>query len=143
MHDTQYTTNVLGELKTLGVRLAIDDFGTSYSSLAYLSAMPVNRLKIDKRFIDDLSLNNSAKTVIDAIVGLGHGLGLEVVGEGVEQDVQQRLLKEARCDIAQGYYFAEPMALDELMSFVATRKLRGDNNVLPFPPKSTPGYVPV
>ncbi|MGR8948444.1 MAG: putative bifunctional diguanylate cyclase/phosphodiesterase [Gammaproteobacteria bacterium] len=138
MHDTQYTTNVLSELETLGVRLAIDDFGTSYSSLAYLSAMPVNRLKIDKRFIDDLSLNNSAKTVIDAIVGLGHGLGLEIVGEGVEQDVQQRLLTDARCDIAQGFYFAEPMAGDELLEFVAGWKLRSQNNVLPFAPKSNP-----
>ena len=100
--------------------------------------MPVNRLKIDKRFIDDLSLNNSAKTVIDAIVGLGHGLGLEIVGEGGEQDVQQRLLTDARCDIAQGFYFAEPMAGDELLEFVAGWKLRSQNNVLPFAPKSNP-----
>ncbi|MEM7466265.1 MAG: EAL domain-containing protein [Pseudomonadota bacterium] len=138
MHDTQYTTNVLGELKAVGVRLAIDDFGTSYSSLAYLSAMPVNRLKIDKRFIDDLSLNSSARTIIDAIVGLGHGLGLEIVGEGVEQEVQQRLLKQAKCDISQGYYYAEPMALPDLVKFLEKSKLRVPNNVLPFPPKIQP-----
>ena len=135
MHDTQYTTSVLSELKALGVRLALDDFGTSYSSLAYLSAMPVNRLKIDKRFIDDLSLNNSAKTVIDAIVGLGQGLGLEIVAEGVEHEVQQRLLNEAGCDIAQGYLYAEPLAREDMLAFVGGRSLKIKDNVLPFPPK--------
>jgi len=98
--------------------------------------MPVSRLKIDKRFIDDLSLNNSARTIIDAIVGLGHGLSLQVVGEGVEHEVQQRLLKEANCDLAQGYYFAEPMPASEMLEFLSTRKLKSQNNVLHFQPKS-------
>ena len=138
MHDTQYTTNILSELKTLGVRLALDDFGTSYSSLAYLSAMPVNRLKIDKRFIDDLSLNKSAKNVIDAIVGLGHGLGLEIIAEGVEHEVQQRLLKEAGCDISQGYFYSEPMGLEDMLEFVEKLGLKTKNNVVPFPPKMQP-----
>ena len=138
MHDTQYTTNVLGKLKTLGVRLAIDDFGTSYSSLAYLSAMPVSRLKIDKRFVDDLSLNNSAKTVIDAIVGLGHGLGLEIVAEGVEQEVQQRVLKEAQCNIGQGFLFSEPLERAAMLELVGRNKLKTSNNVVPFPPKIQP-----
>ena len=135
MHDTQYTTNVLGRLKALGVRLALDDFGTSYSSLAYLSAMPVNGLKIDKRFIDDLSLNNSAKTVIDAIVGLGHGLGLEIIAEGVEQEVQQRLLTDAACDIAQGYLYSEPLTRDAMLEFVDQNGLKTKSNIVPFPPK--------
>ena len=121
MHDTQYTTSVLNELKALGVRLALDDFGTSYSSLAYLSAMPVNRLKIDKRFVDDLALNNSAKTIIDAIVGLGQGLGLEIVAEGVEQEVQRRLLDDAGCHVAQGYLYAEPLTREDMLAFVGSR----------------------
>lgn len=135
MHDTMHTANMLSQLHEIGVKIAIDDFGTSYSSLSNLSEMPVSRLKIDKRFIDDLSLNNSARTIIDAIVGLGHGLGLQVVGEGVEHEVQQRLLKEANCDLAQGYYFAEPMPASEMLEFLSTRKLKSQNNVLHFQPK--------
>lgn len=135
MHDTQYTARMLSELSKLGVTIAIDDFGTSYSSLAYLSDMPIQRLKIDKRFVDDLSLNNSAKTIIDAIVGLGHGLGLEVVGEGVENESQQRLLLEANCDLAQGYFYAEPMPVEKLLDFLGSRQVGSRNNVLHFPPK--------
>ena len=142
MHDTLQTSKMMTQLSGMGVRIAIDDFGTSYSSLAYLSDMPISRLKIDKRFVDDLSLNNSARTIIDAIVGLGHGLGLEVVGEGVEHEIQQRLLVEANCDLAQGYYFAEPMSAEKLLEFLSTHKLKSNTNILHFPPKTRAEIAP-
>jgi EAL domain-containing protein (putative c-di-GMP-specific phosphodiesterase class I) len=95
---------ILQRLQDLGVRLAIDDFGTGYSSFAYLKYFPLNILKIDKTFIEDLTEMDDDKEITAAIIGLGHTLHLQVLAEGVETEEQLIFLKEQGCDFYQGYY---------------------------------------
>ncbi len=97
-------------LKQAGVRLAIDDFGTGYSSLDYLRSFRVTRLKIDQRFIHDVTTNADDAAIVRATIGLAHELGIEVLAEGVETAAQRAFLIAAGCKVAQGFYFGRPMA---------------------------------
>ncbi len=114
MHNVEDANRMMQRLRGLGVSLAIDDFGTGYSSLAYLRQFPVNTLKIDRSFVNDLSCANSSACIITAIIGLGEGLGLTVVAEGIETAQQHEHLKQAGCALAQGYYLARPTTLEQL-----------------------------
>lgn len=107
-------------LREIGVRLAIDDFGTGYSSLAYLRDFPVNTLKIDQAFIADLFDEQSNMSIITATIGLGKGLGLKVVAEGIETRLQRELLQKAGCDIGQGFYIGYPVSIDELINLLGS-----------------------
>ncbi len=102
----------------LGVRLAIDDFGTGYSSLAYLARIPVHMMKIDRMFIDYMLESENYRTLVQAMIGLGQSLGLEVLAEGVETGEQLRLLQSLGCDQAQGYFIARPMPLKALLHWM-------------------------
>jgi len=113
----------LRELKRLGVHLAIDDFGTGYSSLAYLQRFPVDVLKIDKRFVDDLADNADDREIATAILAMGHALGLSVLAEGVETREQLDFLQNRQCDAWQGYLCSRPVPAD---AFVALLKKHGD-----------------
>lgn len=106
-HDE--VVSVLHWLKERGFALYIDDFGTGYSSLAYLKQLPVDTLKIDKSFIDDIGRNESADTMVHGIVALAHGLRMRVIAEGVETHQQLELLRHLKCDAAQGYYLSKPV----------------------------------
>ena len=110
MEGSGCTVEVLERLRTLGVRLAIDDFGTGYSSLAYLKRFPIDELKIDRLFIRDIQRNSGDAAIAEAIVKLGHSLGLRVVAEGVESAAQFAILSAHGCDFAQGYHFGRPVA---------------------------------
>jgi diguanylate cyclase (GGDEF)-like protein/PAS domain S-box-containing protein len=99
----------LALLRDMGVRVAVDDFGVGYSSLTYLKRLPITRIKIDQSFVRDLRENPSDAAIVRAIVTLGHGLGMEILAEGVETPAQAEHLREEGCDFAQGYYFARPM----------------------------------
>jgi diguanylate cyclase (GGDEF)-like protein/PAS domain S-box-containing protein len=112
MQDANTTIAVLSELKKLGVRLAIDDFGTGYSSLSYLRQFPFDVLKIDKSFVDAVGAGDVKLT--SAIVNIAKSLDLEIVAEGVEQRRQLDSLRNLDCDIAQGYYFSEPITADQI-----------------------------
>jgi diguanylate cyclase (GGDEF)-like protein len=112
--DTVPTVDQLRELKALGVRVAIDDFGTGYSSLAYLRQFPVDIVKIDKSFVDGAVPGSQAAALARAIVQLGQILQLTTVAEGVETAEQLGELRAAGCDLAQGFYFAEPLPADEV-----------------------------
>ncbi|MCP5433571.1 MAG: EAL domain-containing protein [Alphaproteobacteria bacterium] len=101
--------NQLGSLKELGCRIAIDDFGIGYSSLAYLDQLPVDTLKLDGRFVASLGSGGRSQAVISSALELGQRLGIDVLAEGVETARQHRLLKELGCRRAQGYYYAKPM----------------------------------
>jgi len=104
----------LKELKEIGVRVALDDFGTGYSSLSYLRQLPIDTLKIDKSFIDDIRLQNQPKIIIGSIILLAHEMGLEVVAEGIEINQQALYLEEKQCDYMQGFYFYYPLDKQEI-----------------------------
>ena len=105
MADPERSSLVLSELKTLGVHLSIDDFGTGYSSLSRLQGYPVDTLKIDRTFISKMDTDSE---IVRIIIMLAHNLGLKVVAEGTETAEQVSLLKELKCELVQGYFFARP-----------------------------------
>ncbi len=109
IEDSAHLVDVLGELRSLGVRLALDDFGTGYSSLSYLRRLPVDIVKIDQTFISDAGHDVAADAVVSAVTQLAHALGLSVVAEGVETPGQQADLREAGCELAQGFLFSPPV----------------------------------
>jgi diguanylate cyclase (GGDEF)-like protein/PAS domain S-box-containing protein len=109
IETTQRHGETFKRLRKIGVRLAIDDFGTGYSSLDYLRSFRVSRLKIDRRFIIDVTVNADDAAIVRATIGLAHELGIEVIAEGVETAGQRDFLISAGCKLAQGYYFGRPM----------------------------------
>ena len=118
MRDCETALRVLKDLKELGVRLAIDDFGTGYSSLAYLKRFPVDRLKIDRSFISDLSTDEAGSDIAASIIGLASSLGLQVTAAGVETVGQLDILRAGTCDEAQGFLFSRPMAIDAATDYL-------------------------
>ncbi|GEM_PF-664716 len=111
--DTKAVARKLEILADIGISLAIDDFGTGYSSLAYLKRFSVHQLKIDQSFIRDIAEDHDDAAITDAIIRLGHSLGLSVVAEGVETDEQAKILRQKGCDVLQGYLFSKPIPADK------------------------------
>lgn len=109
----------LFDLKEFGISLAIDDFGTGYSSLKYLNKLPVDTLKIDKYFIDEVGMStySTSSLMVNAIISLAKSLNLKVVAEGIETQEQMKYLKKHQCDIGQGYFLCKPLPADELEKF--------------------------
>ncbi|MFV1989474.1 MAG: putative bifunctional diguanylate cyclase/phosphodiesterase, partial [Acidimicrobiales bacterium] len=118
LEDAESAARVLKQMKGLGVRLAIDDFGTGYSSLTYLRRFPVDVLKIDRGFVSRLGDSVEDESIIEMIINLAHTLGLKVVAEGVERAEQLVVLRKLGATYAQGFYFAEPMPVTELQSWL-------------------------
>ncbi|GIU83836.1 MAG: bifunctional diguanylate cyclase/phosphodiesterase [Acidimicrobiales bacterium] len=114
MEDAERSVEVCHSLKRLGVELAVDDFGTGYSSLAYLKRLPVDVLKIDKAFVEDLTPDSRDSSVAMAIISLAHTLGLRCVAEGVENVEQLTALRGLECDEAQGFLIARPLPAEQL-----------------------------
>jgi len=121
LKDTQLIQTIFRELKALGVRLEIDDFGKEYSSLSYLTRLPVDALKIDRSFLESFGENPSNTIIVEAVVSLAHSLGLEVTGEGVESAGQLELLRGMGCDFAQGYHLARPLPREEVEQLLVNR----------------------
>jgi diguanylate cyclase len=121
MEDTAITQQVLEGLAGVGVIVSIDDFGTGYSSLAYLRQLPARQLKIDRSFVKDLGASDDARAVVDAVIRLAHALGLEVVAEGVETEIQHHLLASMGCDLVQGFLHARPMKPEALLAWLDER----------------------
>lgn len=113
MQDTKETIPILKKLKELGVTISVDDFGTGYSSLHYIKQFPIDVLKIDRAFVQDVLINEKDSAIITTIVHLGNSLGLEVIAEGVENKDQAAFLLKASCGKAQGFYFARPLPAKE------------------------------
>jgi diguanylate cyclase (GGDEF)-like protein/PAS domain S-box-containing protein len=124
MHDAPQLVAMLDELKNLGVQIAVDDFGTGYSSLSYLKRFPVDRLKIDRSFVEHIASDADDATIVRTIIALGHNLGLKVVAEGVESDEQLRFLRANLCDEAQGFLMGKPVLSRHLRRIFATRSKR-------------------
>src|SRR6185503_17384500 len=106
-------------LRELGVRLVLDDFGTGYSSLSYLRRLPLDAIKIDRSFIDGLDSDDANLPIVQAVIALAHGLGIEVVAEGIETAPQSARLRELGCDRGQGYYYARPQPPEALAGLLA------------------------
>jgi sensor c-di-GMP phosphodiesterase-like protein len=123
MEDMDAALTQIRKLRALGFRVSIDDFGTGHSSLSYLVEFPIDQLKIDKSFIRQITQQKQSLTVVNTIISLGKDLGLDVIAEGTETLEQVTLLKQHRCDEAQGFYYAKPMALPELLVWLEQRKL--------------------
>jgi EAL domain-containing protein (putative c-di-GMP-specific phosphodiesterase class I) len=114
IRSTATAISVLTELRELGIRLSIDDYGTGQSTLSYLKQLPVHELKIDRSFVTSICDNNNDEIMVRSTIQLAHELGLQVVAEGVEDEASTRLLKSLGCDYAQGYFVGKPMTFDEL-----------------------------
>jgi EAL domain-containing protein (putative c-di-GMP-specific phosphodiesterase class I) len=115
MENVENTVDIFRNLKAMGIKLSIDDFGTGYSSLNYLKHFPVDRIKIDKSFVSDVSHNQSDAAIIEAIVAMAQSLSLRVVAEGVENSDQLHSLANLGCDEVQGFYLAMPMRAEALV----------------------------
>lgn len=119
MDHVDTVIETLQSLRSLGIDLAIDDFGTGYSSLAYLQRFPVNRLKIDRSFVDDICANPGNAAITHAIITLAHDLGMKVIAEGVESQFQFDHLRDEGCDEAQGFHFTHPLTITEMTKWLA------------------------
>jgi diguanylate cyclase (GGDEF)-like protein len=104
---------LLRRLKALGVRVSMDDFGSGYSSLSYLQAFPFDKIKVDRAFVMNLGRNPQSAAIVRAVIGLGHGLEMSIVGEGVETQDQLAFLSEAGCDAVQGYFIGRPAPIGQ------------------------------
>jgi EAL domain-containing protein (putative c-di-GMP-specific phosphodiesterase class I) len=118
LRETDKVLATADQLRQLGVRLAIDDFGAGYSSFAYLLRLSVHKLKIDRSFVHDAPGSAGAAAIVRAIVDMARALDLEVVAEGIETPEQRALLEQAFCAMGQGWLFARPMPADRLEAFL-------------------------
>jgi diguanylate cyclase (GGDEF)-like protein len=118
MTNADFAVKVLTELKALGIRVSVDDFGTGFSSLGYLKRLPVDILKIDQSFVHDVSTDPDAAALVMTIISLAHNLRLKVIAEGVETEEQLRFLRLLRCDEIQGYLFSKPLPAEEFRALL-------------------------
>jgi EAL domain-containing protein (putative c-di-GMP-specific phosphodiesterase class I) len=120
VEDIQSATATLQQLRDLGVKLAVDDFGTGYSSLSYLKRFPVDFLKIDLSFVENLETDPADRVIVSAVINLAHALGMKVTAEGVETAGQLAQLTSMGCDMAQGFYFSKPLPSEAISSLLSS-----------------------
>jgi len=113
VRDSDLTIGRLAHFRSIGLGVALDDFGTGYSSLGQLRFMPITALKIDRSFISDLRTGSAERTIVDAIITMGHALGLRTIAEGVEREEQRAILRELGCDEIQGFVFSVPLTAED------------------------------
>jgi EAL domain-containing protein (putative c-di-GMP-specific phosphodiesterase class I) len=120
MHDPASTVERISQLKSLGISVAIDNFGSGYSFLAYLSRFPVDFVKIDRSFIASMTSSEHSSALIHSFVQLGKSLGFDTVAEGIEEQQQLEQLGDELCDTGQGFLYAKPLSAQELTAFLST-----------------------
>ncbi|MCG8076558.1 MAG: EAL domain-containing protein [Candidatus Thiodiazotropha taylori] len=113
MHDTEQSIKKIGQLSEMGVTMAIDDFGTGYSSLAYLTRFPIDKLKIDRSFINKMQNEEESEEIVSTIHAMARNLNMHVTAEGVETALQLAKLRHLGCDYYQGYFFSRPVPAAE------------------------------
>ena len=118
MNDPTRAVTVLGRLRALGVRIAVDDYGTGYSSLAYLKRLAIDELKIDKSFVLGMLDDDNDAVIVRSTIELGHNLGLQLVAEGVENHGTWDMLLPLGCDVVQGYHISRPLPRDPLLAWL-------------------------
>lgn len=121
LSDLKSAQQVLGELRALGAKIALDDFGSGYASVAYLRHLPIDRLKLDRTLVINIGGGEAGEQLLRAMIQLGHTLGMEVLAEGVETLEQMDWLRQHGCDLIQGYYIAKPQPVPALMELLANR----------------------
>ena len=134
MRDSNSTAAVLQSLSDLGVRIALDDFGTGYSSLSHLKRFPIDTLKIDQSFVRNLGADPDDASIVSAVIGMGKGLQIRVVAEGVETREQLAFLRKRGCPEGQGFYFSRPVSAREftqLLRHSATKSRVRDGRAVP------------
>ena len=114
INNIEQAVHILEELRALGITVALDDFGTGYASLSFLRILPIDTLKIDKSFIMNMGIDNSAKNIVGDIISLGHNLGVKMVAEGIESPLHMEYLKRHKCDFVQGFLLGKPMNEQDL-----------------------------
>ena len=114
---------VLQKIQQAGMSVSLDDFGTGYSSLNVLSKLPINELKIDKSFVDDIMINEQGRHLILSIISIGKSLEIPVLAEGVELKEQVDFLTENGCNLFQGYYFSKPLNKEDLLKYILNEAL--------------------
>ena len=129
IRDVERTARILGELKSLGVRLSMDDFGTGYSSLSYMRRFQLDTLKIDRSFVSEMENSSESRAIVQMIMSLGRCLSMEMVAEGVETAKQVSILKSLGCEYAQGYFFSKPIDQEGMVEVLL--KSRGSAYRLP------------
>jgi diguanylate cyclase (GGDEF)-like protein/PAS domain S-box-containing protein len=118
MKNPEQTINILNDIKKMGIKISVDDFGTGYSSLAYLKKLPIDKLKIDKAFIDELPHDEEDVAISKTIISLAHSLKLDIIAEGVENKEQKDFLVENGCDTIQGYFYYKPLQSDKIEELI-------------------------
>ncbi len=129
MSEPAVARNSLAILDDMGIALSVDDYGTGYSSLAYLKDLPVSELKIDQAFVRDMATNSEDELIVRSTVDLGHNLGLKVTAEGIEDAVSFAQLQRMGCDVGQGYFIAKPMNLENLIQFLSESKVTKEKDM--------------
>jgi EAL domain-containing protein (putative c-di-GMP-specific phosphodiesterase class I)/GGDEF domain-containing protein len=119
VNDFNHLSHIMNELASMGIHVAIDDYGTGYSSLLYISQLPFNELKIDKSFIKDLESSERDLTIVRTTIEMAKNLGLKIVAEGIESKAVGEILKRHGCNIAQGYYYQKPIEFSQYLSWLA------------------------
>ncbi len=124
MEDIEKSIELFNHVKAMGIKIALDDFGTGYSSLNYLRSIPLDVLKIDKSFVDEITTSKVLSEIVDSIINMAHALNIAVVAEGVENEMQLEVLKKKGCDFIQGYYFSKPLSEKEFEA-----RLKKENHI--------------
>lgn len=122
MYNFKLTISILNDLRKLGIKISLDDFGTGYSSLGYLKQLPIDTLKLDKSFINNINSSSNEKAIVSNLISLAHDINLSVVAEGVENKHQIEFLKFKNCDELQGYYFSKPIPSNEFENLLKQDK---------------------
>lgn len=118
IEDINFILELLNKLKKQNIKISLDDFGTGYSSLSLLKKLPIDELKIDKSFVDDILVDKDSENMIETIISIGKRFGLLIVAEGIEQKEQKEKLDSLSCDLYQGYYFSKPLRKDDLKKYL-------------------------
>ena len=123
MDSPQAAIDTMLQIRAMGIHLSLDDFGTGYSSLAYLKKFPLNTLKIDKAFVDDIEESEQGRNMVATIVTIAHNLGMDVVAEGVETNQQLSFLSGLRCELLQGYLYSKPLATEHFQKYLLAHQI--------------------
>ncbi len=127
MQDFSGSSQVITTLREAGIRVSLDDFGAGYSSLARLSNLPIDKIKIDRSFIQTMEDSSHSLAIVDAILGLAHSLGLATTAEGIEDETAADTLRTMKCDIGQGYFWSPPVPMDKALELFLANANKGDD----------------